>query len=189
MYAERPFQNRLADAFASLDVLSIARGYKTLDVIAKRAAVKIEVAKPVSSGRFVIVMSGAIAEVEESYCAALECVLDGVLDHVILTSPHEQVKFGVCARNIPSSRSVLIAEFETVSSTLAAVDAVLKNCDVNLGSIRLADGIAGKGIATLCGDLCEVEASRDIILAKVHSDRIVALELIAQPHAEVVGFF
>ena len=52
MHFERPLPDRLDSALAVLDLASIARGYKTLDAIVKRATVKIEFARAVSSGRF-----------------------------------------------------------------------------------------------------------------------------------------
>jgi microcompartment protein CcmL/EutN len=196
MHFERPLQNRLDSALAALDLASIARGYKTLDAIVKRATVKIDLARAVSSGRFVIVMAGDIAEVEESYSAALEMAGSNLVDHVAITSPHEQLvralkKAASCHASEgwhPSSRSLLIAEFDTVSTTLRAAEVSLKNCDVQVSSMRLAEGIAGKGVVILHGDLCEIEAATQAIMSRVQGERIVALESIANPHLEISGF-
>jgi microcompartment protein CcmL/EutN len=184
MHFERPFQNRLDASLATFDLASIARGYSTLDAIVKRATVKVELAKPVSPGRFVIAISGDIAEVEESYAAGLSVAGSGILDHIFLARPHERL----FART-NGGASALICEFDTVSSTIMAADLALKNTEVSLGTMRLADGLGGKGFIVLQGELCEIEEAMLVLKREIISERVVALELIAAPHAEICGFF
>lgn len=83
----------------------------------------------------------------------------------------------------------MIAEFYTVSSTLLAADVALKTCDLQLGSITLAQGIGAKGFFLAHGELCDVEAATSAIQNSVPSERIIAMETIANPHAEIAGFF
>jgi microcompartment protein CcmL/EutN len=190
MHSEGSFPNRVDWALASLDLSSIARGFKTLDAIVKRATVKVEMARPVSSGRFVILFSGDIADVEESYAIALETAHDNAIDHTAITNPHAELVRNF--KRVPADqrgRSVLIAEFNTVSSTLLAADRALKICDVSLSSMALADGIAGKGFFVLSGALCDVEAAFDAVESSVRNERLIAREVIANPHSEIVGFF
>jgi microcompartment protein CcmL/EutN len=173
-----------------MDLASIAKGYSTLDAIVKRATVKIEMARAVSSGKFVILYSGEIAHVEESYAAALEAAGNQNIDHVAITNPHAQIfrAFKQGAQGA-AQQATLIAELHTISSTLLAADAALKASDVRLGSMTLAEGIGGKGFFLLHGALCDIEAASDIVQAVVRDDRLIALEVIANPHSEIVGFF
>ena len=190
MYLEGSFQNRLDWACASIDLSSIARGYATLDAMVKRATVKIDFAKAVSTGRFVIILSGEIAELDESYLMALEVGSSCVLDHVSLSRPHWQLTRAMrSAGNYPLGQSAFIAEFNTVSSTLLAADIALKACDLHLGSLTLAKGIGAKGFFVAHGELCDIEAARVIVENNISQERIVALEIIANPHPEIAGLF
>lgn len=189
MHFEGPFQNRLDWAMASLDLSSIARGFVVLDAIVKHATVKIESARAVSSGRFLILFSGAIAHVEESYKVALETAGEVNIDHAMITNPHPEIMRASERSGHRSQQSVLIAEFCTVSSTLLSADAVLKACDVWLGSMTLAEGIGAKGFFSMHGSLCDIEASRSAIQSSVREDRLISLEIIANPHLEIGGFF
>ena len=184
MHFERPFSRRLDWALATIGLASIAKGYATLDAMVKKAIVKVEIARPVSPGRFVIAVCGEIADVEESYCAGLSMAGSGIIDHIFLPNPHEQLR----TKRVGTGKSALIAECDTVSSTILAADAALKNCDVALGSMKLADGLGGKGFCVFYGDLCEINEAANLLKRSLAPERIVALESIAAPHSEISGF-
>jgi microcompartment protein CcmL/EutN len=61
--------------------------------------------------------------------------------------------------------------------------------DVAVVRLHLALGVGGKGWLTLAGQLSDVEAALDAVRATAKPDRLVGVELIAQPHAEIRGFF
>lgn len=182
MHFERPFSHRLDWALATLDLASIAKGFATLDAMVKKAIVKVEIASPVSPGRFVIAICGEIADVEESYHAGLSVAGSNIIDHIFLPKPQLQ------STKSKIGKSALIAECDTVSSTILAADVTLKNCDVTLGSMKLAEGLGGKGFCVLQGELCEIDEAVNIIKRSLLAERIVALESIAAPHSEISGF-
>ena len=76
----------------------------------------------------------------------------------------------------------------TVASAVAAADAALKAVDVAVVRMQLAVGVGGKGWFTIAGALADVAAALDAVKSSVREDRVVAIELIAQPHGEVRGW-
>lgn len=188
MHLEGSFQNRLTPALACFDIASIARGFAVLDATLKRATVKVECAKAVSSGKFILRFLGDIANVEESYVMAKECAASFIDDEVLLPNPHPALFKRRALSQSAQGASVLIAEFATVSSTLRGADLALKACEVQLGTMVLADGIDGKGFFILHGALCHVEAALELMHHEIAEGKRPKLELIANPSPEMGGF-
>lgn len=174
------------DALASLELASIARGVVVLDAMAKRAETTFVAARTVSPGRYWILFSGGIAEVEEALDAALETAAEDRVDHVLLRDPAAGLVDALaCALDTPLSESLLVVETTAISGTLRVVDRALKETDVALVELRLGAGLSGKGVFSLTGPLHMIEAARDVVEAQLTSQQIVRTELIAQPHPDL----
>jgi microcompartment protein CcmL/EutN len=173
-------------AIASLELASIARGIVALDQIAKRAETTIVAARTISPGRYLIVLSGMVGEIEEAAGAGVSAAKEDLVDHVILRDPAEGIRAGL-AGTLPFviDESLAIVETTTVSSTLSSLDRALKGADVNLVELRLGTGLSGKGVYTLTGSLHMIEAARDLVQSLLGADRVVRLEVIAQPHPDL----
>ena len=92
------------------------------------------------------------------------------------------------AAAVAEGESIGVVETTTISSCIYAADLALKACETQVLKMHLALGIGGKGYFTLAGDLAAIEASLDAVLAFVAADRLVAVECIPRPHAEVRGW-
>jgi microcompartment protein CcmL/EutN len=173
-------------AIASLELASIARGIVALDQIAKRARTTIVAARTISPGRYLIVLSGQVGEIEEAIDAGIRAAKEDLVDHVILRDPAEGLRLGLSG-SLPfmMEESLAIIETTTVTSTLSALDRALKGAEVALIELRLGAGLSGKGVFTLTGSLPMVEAAREIVAGTIGEERIVRLELIAQPHPDL----
>jgi microcompartment protein CcmL/EutN len=75
-----------------------------------------------------------------------------------------------------------------VASAVLAADAALKAVAVSVLRMRLAMGIGGKGWFSIAGELGDVEAAVDAVRGVTLSERLVAIEVIPQPHPELRGF-
>jgi microcompartment protein CcmL/EutN len=177
--AERP-------ALAAMELASVARGIVVLDQMAKRAETSIVAARTLSPGRYLIVLSGALAEIEEAMDAARETAAEDRVDEVLLADPHDGVRDALAGDTIPElGESLAIAELLDVCATLLAADRALKEADVRLLELRLGAGLSGKGVFTLTGALHMVQAAVEVIEAVLTPPRIVRIELIAQPHPDL----
>lgn len=177
------------EAVAVVETASIARGFVVLDAIAKRAVVTVKAARPTSPGKFVIVFGGPVANVEESMEAARETAGSDVIDELLLPGAHAALLSALDGAGPPAAgESVGIVETTTVASAVLAADVALKATDVGVLRMHLAIGVGGKGWFTIAGALPDVDAALAAVRERVPAERLVGVELIAQPHGEVRGF-
>jgi microcompartment protein CcmL/EutN len=173
-------------ALGLLELCSIARGMVAADGMAKRAPVKILESHPVSPGKFVIVISGEVADVEESMAAGMEVAAHTFVDRLFLPQAHPQVHDAMtrCNRR-PEIDSVGIVETFSVAATVLASDAAVKAADVFLLDMQLGQGLGGKAFFTLTGELHMVEAALAAARGAIEPGLLLATELIPAPHADL----
>ena len=79
-----------------------------------------------------------------------------------------------------------IVETATVAAVIDAADAGVKAADVALSSIRLADGLGGKGYVLFSGQVADVEAAVESAEARCEPHgTLVRSDVIAQLHEEM----
>lgn len=177
------------EAIALVEIESIARGWVALDALAKRAEVQVRAARPVTPGKLIILFGGDVAATGEALEAAREVAGSLLLDELWLPYAHRDLLPAVDgALAIGPGEALGIVEMSTVASTLLAADAALKATEVAVVKMHLALGIGGKGYFNLAGELADVEAALEAARSAVAPERVVAIELIPQPHREVRGF-
>jgi microcompartment protein CcmL/EutN len=175
-------------ALALLELDSIARGYVVADAVVKRAAVTLALAEAVTPGKYLLLFSGGVAEVQESFQAGVETAGRTLLDKLLLPMAAEGLVAGLMGR-FPGQygESVGIVETHTVAATLLCADVALKRADVVLERLQLARGIGGKGVFVLAGELHMVEAALEGAAAAVEPHLLLTTELIQRPSPELRG--
>lgn len=173
-------------AVAALELATIARGIVALDAMAKRAETSIVAARTLSPGRYLILLSGEVAEIEEAMEAGTGAAGEDVVDQVVIRDPHDDLRRALRSELGPAALDAMaIVETAAVSSTLLAVDRTLKEADVRLLELRLGAGLSGKGVFTLTGALHMIEAARDVTVSVVRPALLIRLEIIPQPHPDL----
>jgi microcompartment protein CcmL/EutN len=176
-------------ALALLELDSIARGFIVADALLKRAQVDIVVAEPVTPGKYLLLFTGEVADVEESMKAGEERAANTVIDTLYLPGAHRRVldALGEVYRKGDGRESFGVIETQTAASAIKAADVAMKRADVVLTHLHLAKGVGGKGWFTLSGDLHMIEAALDAVQATVTAPLLLATELIQSPHPELRG--
>jgi microcompartment protein CcmL/EutN len=178
----------LPESIAVLECASIHRGLSTVDEMAKTARIRILAAEPVPPGRFLIVVGGAVGEVEASYRRGLE--VGGEL-HDRLFLP--EVAPGVLSALRPGAReggvdSLGLLETGSVSACLEGVDRAIKGAAVRCLQIHLTRGIAGKAFAIFEGRQDMVEAALALSQERARARGwFVGTTLLARPDEAVVA--
>ena len=175
-------------AIGFLEIESIARGMVVADALVKRAAVTLSLAEPATPGKYLLLFSGGVADVEESFKEGIDVAGPTLLDKLLLP----QAAAGLVRSLTGTFRddwgeSVGIVETHTVASALLSADAALKAAEVWLKRLHLARGIGGKGYFTLTGELHMVEASLEGAARAIEPSLLLAAELIRRPHVELRG--
>jgi microcompartment protein CcmL/EutN len=173
-------------ALAVFEIASIARGIYVLDQMAKHAETAIVASRTVTPGKYFIIISGHVANVEEAQIAARSTMGEDRIDDLIIRDPHPDLRKTLCSDlNRKFEESLAIVELTSLCSTVLALDRVLKETNVNLIELRLGAGLSGKGVFTLSGALHMIEAACDAIEQVVDANRIVGIEKISQIHEDL----
>ncbi len=159
------------------------------DALVKKAAVRIALAEAVTPGKYLLIFSGPVAEVEESFKAGERVGGALVIDRLLLT----QLASGV-ARALSGKPDVMqpgdsigIVETHTVASAIKAADTAAKRANIRLTRLHLAKGIGGKGYFTLSGSQADVEAALEGAGASIEPSLLVTTEIIERPHGDLLG--
>lgn len=172
--------HRTAPAIALWEFDSIAEGVFIGDAIAKHAPVAAITTGTTQPGRYLVLVSGDTASVD----VAVEVVVDEspatLRDHVYLPDIAQAVAEALVRgpkRQSPRGDAAGIVETTTVASAIVAADAAVKEADVEVSILRLADGLGGKGFFIVDGDIGEVNSSVAASEAAA-GDRLVGTRVI-----------
>jgi microcompartment protein CcmL/EutN len=159
------FFDALGPAAALLEVSDIPLGFAALDALAKEAPVRVIWAGTAQHGHFLVLFTGEVEAVELSFARACQRAGGCLVDTVLL--PHAEPRLlpavGSGAVRVPSGGDALgIVQTGASPTLLRAVDAALKGASVDLCQVRLAEGLAGRGLAMLWGHQTDVEAALDL---------------------------
>ncbi|MBL9038630.1 MAG: BMC domain-containing protein [Archangium sp.] len=179
----------LGPALGVLELESLARGVVVADALVKKAAVRIVRAEALTPGKYLLLFTGPVAEVDESFREGVRAAGAALLDQLHLS----QVADGLARALIgdlppgPADATVGIVETNSVASCVLACDTALKHAEVRLTHLQLAKGIGGKGWFMVAGAQHDVEAALERAAASVGDGLLVATELIQRPHADLRG--
>jgi bacterial microcompartment shell protein len=147
-------------AIALLQFDSVAIGTHAADAMVKRAPITTLRAGTVQPGKYLVLIGGAVAVVEESYFEGIRVGGEALTDQILLPDVHEQVYAAVSGkRQTKADDSLGIIEVSGLSAMLIAADRAVKSADVRIIEIRLGDGLGGKGLTHLTGKLESVQAA------------------------------
>jgi len=153
----------MGPAIALIEFDSIAIGIRAGDAMVKRAPISFLRTGTVQRGRYLVLIGGDTASVEESLGEGLDVGGAAVVNKVYLPNVHPTVFAAIQgARQVGEYVSLGIIETTTVAAIIQAADAGVKGAEVTLLEIRLANGLGGKGIALFTGEVADVEAAISI---------------------------
>jgi microcompartment protein CcmL/EutN len=183
-----PADREVDPALALIELSSIARGYPVADAMVKRAAVTLADCRAVSPGKFLVLVTGQVAEVDEAFRAGLAVAGDRLVDKLFLPHAHAQIAPAVGGAILPAAiESLAAVETNTVAASILAADAAVKAAAVRIVEMQLARGIGGKAYFTLSGPLAEIEAAVEAATGAITSALLVSTEIIPAPHEDLVA--
>jgi microcompartment protein CcmL/EutN len=179
-------QVAIEPALGLLELDSIAVGIEAGDAMAKRAPIEVIRAGMVHPGKYLVLVGGEVADVEEALTAGREVAAGSLLDAVFLPNVHPGVVAGMRGtRHASSGEALGIIETTTVAAVIEAADAGLKGARVRLLELRLADDLGGKGYLLFDGPVSEVEAAVEVGVGRIASAAGLTWRVIARLHVEM----
>jgi microcompartment protein CcmL/EutN len=152
----------MIEALCILELDGIGAGTVIADAMVKRATVDVLRSGTVQPGKYVIVVGGPVAEIEETLIAARQTATHELSDVVFLPDAHEQVCGAIAGKRRANDGDALaIIESTTLPATVLAADRAVKAADVSIVEIRLGDGLGGRGLTHLTGRLEDIQAAAE----------------------------
>lgn len=174
-------------AIALLELNAVPVGTEVADAMVKRAPIELLRIGTVQPGKYLILVGGSVAAVEESYVEGQRIAADALTDHIILPDIHEQVYHSVNGERRANEGDALgVIETSSIPANVLAADKAVKAANVLIVEIRLGDGLGGKGMTHLTGKLEAVQAAVQAGLASVTDREIVTRSVvIPSQHADL----
>ncbi len=170
-------------AIAALEFEEIAAGLFATDALLKKAPIAFVKTGTITRGRYLTLIGGSTAAVEESYREGIFWGGSALLDHVFLPDVHPRLFVALGGgRREPGPGALAVLETPTVSAVVLAVELALKGTGVDVVEVRIGDiGLAGKGIGVLSGELHEVEAAVELASGRLGEGRLTH-RILSRPH-------
>lgn len=174
-------------AVGLLEFDSIAKGIEAGDAMVKRAPLQAIRAGTVHPGKYLVLVGGLTADVEEAVQAGRDVAGPSLVDVVFLPDVHHDVVASIAGmRRQDEGEALGVIETPTVAATIDAADAGVKGAQVTIRDLRLADDLGGKGYVLFGGEIAEVEAAVGYGVDRAAaSGQEVTHVVISQLHAEM----
>ncbi|MEW6742368.1 MAG: BMC domain-containing protein [Planctomycetota bacterium] len=186
----------MLESIGALELTSIGLGLAAQDAMLKAADVQVVLARTICSGKYLIAVTGRVADVTASVDAGIEAIPDGLIDHAVIPQIHpavfkalgQSVELELTPRGEREAAAKALGVVETFSgvSVLEAADAAAKAARVTLLRIHLAMALGGKGYLLMAGSVPDVQAAVEAGAAVArHKGLLVSAVTIAGPSREL----
>ena len=174
-------------AVGVVELKSIAHGIEACDSALKSAGIRLISAHPSCPGKYEIVFTGALADVQ----AALERVKTGfesyIVDSSLMGRIDEQVIKALYGAQEGSAKGALgVIETFSAASTIKAADLAVKTARVEILDLRVSRGMGGKGIVLITGEVSDVTAAAEAGSAYAKElGLLTGYSIIPSPHEDL----
>lgn len=174
-------------ALSLIEFSSIAAGILTADAMVKRAPIDVIQAGTVQPGKYLVLIGGMTADVEESLAAGREVGGGAIVDLVYLPQVHPELVDALRGGRTADPNDALgVVETRSVAAAIHAADAGIKGAQVHLLEVRLADGLGGKGIVLFTGLVADVQIAVELGVAAIEqAKQLIRQVVIPQLHPEM----
>lgn len=149
-------------ALSMLELVDSPSGFAALDALAKEAPVTVIAAGTIQRGHFLLAFVGEVEPVQMSFAKAVQVAARAIVDSVLLPYAEPRIlpalRDGAARFPLPGD-ALGVVQTGSAPTLLGAVDAALKGANVDLVELRVAEGLGGKGLATLWGEQHDVQAA------------------------------
>jgi len=175
-------------AIGMVEFSSIARGIYSADQMLKISDAELVTATSVCPGKYIAIVHGDVAAVEESLDKGVQTAGEFLVDSILIPNVHPGVFPAIVAANMPEHIEALgILESFSMSAMVIAADAVLKSANLEAIELRLGTGLGGKSYFTYTGDVGAVrdgdQTGKNALGAK---GLLLNAEVIPQPSEKLL---
>lgn len=171
-----------------IEYKSVARGIFACDMMVKKAPIRIIETHPICPGKYMTIICGEVADVEEAISAGVAAGGDLTSDHLFLPHIHPSIIPALNAAN-DISQYHAISVIETFSTPLCiqAADIAAKTTPVQITEIRLANGLGGKAYFIMTAPLTDLQPAYENARNFISQQGLLAdAQIIPAPHRQLI---
>lgn len=176
-------------AIGVVEFVSVSRGMYATDQMLKTAAVEVVSATSICPGKYMSIVHGDVAAVEDAVRVGVKIAAEYGVDSTFIPNVDPAVFPAITGAIMPDHIGALgIMESFSVATMIIVADAVLKSADLQPLDLRLGNALGGKAYFTFTGDVGAVKAGMDagVAIAK-EKGFLVNAEFIAAPSEGLVS--
>ncbi len=172
-------------AIGLIESSSIAKGIEASDAMCKAASVSLDKTTVIARGKYTILISGPVGEVESSLRAGREIVGKTLIDEVIIRNVHSQV-LAALEKRVPMEEldAVGVIETKDAIATVRAADAAAKAAAVHLLDVKTVLP-GGKGYVSMTGEVGAVRSAVAAGVSALKNGMLVSQVIIPRPDKQV----
>ncbi|ABR49944.1 microcompartments protein [Alkaliphilus metalliredigens QYMF] len=173
----------MSKAIGMMELLSISRGIYVADQMLKTSEVEIITAGSTCPGKYIAIVHGDVASVEDAVAVGIHEGAEHVIDSIVIPNIDSQIFSAIVGATMPESIQALgILESFDLATMIISADAILKAAELEPIELRLGNGLGGKSFFVFTGDVAAVETGiqAGLGVAKEHGP-IVNVEMIPSP--------
>lgn len=149
----------MANAIGMVEFTSIARGIYSADQMVKISEVEIVTAGSTCPGKYIAIVHGDVAAVEDSVRIGERMAGEYLVDSIVIPNVDPGVFPAITGATAPDRiQAIGIMESFSLATMIIAADAILKAAELEAIELRLGTGLGGKAFFTYTGDVAAVES-------------------------------
>ncbi|MBI5631427.1 MAG: BMC domain-containing protein [Elusimicrobia bacterium] len=174
-------------AVGLIEASSIAKGVEAADAMCKAASIKLVRTQVLARGKYVILVSGPVGEVESALRAGRAVAGGALIDEVIIRNIHAAVLAALDKRiAVESLEAVGIIETKDSIAAVRAADAAAKAAAVHVLEVKTVVG-GGKGYVSLAGEPAAVRSAVAAGVSAVPAAMLIGHVVIPQADSQMLA--
>ena len=177
----------MQNAVGIIELKSIAKGVEACDSALKSAGTSLVSAHPSCPGKYEIILTGGIADVDAAVSHVKGRFESTIVDTAVMGRIDPQVVTALFGTESTSkSGSLGVIETFSAASAIKAADIAVKTANVAIYDLRVSRGMGGKGLVMITGDVGDVSASVEAGAEyAANLGLLMNKSVIAAPHKEL----
>lgn len=170
-------------AIGMLELSSIGKGMYANDLMTKASEVEVVTAGSVCPGKYISVIAGDVAAVQNAMKVGEQASEGAYVDSVVIPNVHAGIFPAIMGTTMPEHLDALgIIESFSLAFMIRAADVALKAAAIDAIELRLGIGLGGKAYFAFTGNVGAVEASVKAAIEETEGNGLlVDTEVIPKP--------
>lgn len=162
-------------------------GLFTVDEMLKSSGVTLIRTSPVCPGKYIIIVSGTVGDVANAVKTAQTVAQTHIVSTQVINNIHPAVLPALKGKTeVVAIKSIGCIETKSAITAVKAADIAATSAAIDILTLRIANGLGGKGFMVITGELSAVNAAIASCVRELgETAKIVSTCVIPAPHPDL----